>query len=424
MTVIGGDQVSRVFQVDKNVTATISGLTIANGSTSAATGGSYAGYGGGLLNLGTATLIGCTVAQNTATIAGGGLANAGRGGSLTLMNSLVTDNQTGTSGAGGGIDNPFFDTVTLSNTLITNNSAGTGGGLVSLGMATLTDCTVTGNTAKSFGGGVYDNDGTIDLSACTIKAANAASTGRCGPVPSTATRDALVAMAALFGNSSGGNLDNENVVTLTNCTLADSAGFGLLNDYGTATLIACTVTGNQNQGLANYYSNGTGTITLTDTIVAGNTSGNTAVDIGGLAPQDVTGTYNLIGTGGSGGLVNDGTNVLDVSEPGLAALGAYGGSTQTVALLPGSPAIGAGTAVAGVTTDQRGLPLDSPTPDTGAFQSQGFTLTAVGATSEGVAPGASVTLAVTVSANNPSEPVAGGVVTFDAGSSGEARRRP
>ncbi len=412
---VSGDQATRVFQVDKNVTATISGLTIVGGLTSTATGGSYAGYGGGLLNLGTATLTDCTVTGNIATIEGGGLANTGRYDSLTLTNSAVTDNQTGADGAGGGIDNPFFDTVTLSGTTISGNSAGTGGGLVSLGTASLTNCSVTGNTAKSFGGGVYDNDGTIDLSGCTISG-NTASSGAGLFIDGDGT---LVA-CALVGNSSGGNLDNENAVTLTNCTLANSAGFGLLNDYGTATLIACTVTGNQNQGLANYFSNGTGTITLTDTIVAGNTSGNAAADIGGLAPQDVTGTYNLVGTGGSGGLINDGTNVLDVSDPGLAALGNYGGSTQTVALLPGSPAIGAGTAVLGVTTDQRGLPLDSPTPDIGAFQSQGFTLTAVGATSESVAPGASVTLAVTVSANNPSEPVAGGVVTFNAGSSGGA----
>ena len=412
---VGGSQVSRVFQVDKDVTATISGLTIANGLSNTASGGSYAGYGGGLLNLGTATLIDCTIAQNTATIAGGGLANAGRASSLTLTNSLVTDNQTGASGSGGGIDNPFFDTVTLSGTTISGNSAGTGGGLVSLATASLTNCTVTGNTAKSFGGGVYDNDGTIDLSGCTISA-NTASSGAGLFIDGNGT---LVA-CTLVGNSSGGNLDNEKAVTLTNCTLANSAGFGLLNDYGSATLIACTVTGNQNQGLANYSSNGTGTITLTDTIVAGNTLGDAAADIGGLAPNDVTGMYNLIGTGGSGGLVNDGTNVLDVSDPGLAALGDYGGSTLTVALLPGSPAIGAGTAVAGATTDERGLPLDSPAPDIGAFQSQGFTVTAVGAASESVTPGATVTLAVTVSANNPNEPVTGGVVTFDAGSSGGA----
>jgi hypothetical protein len=412
---VSGDQLSRIFQIDKNVTATISGLTIADGLTSTAAGGSVAGYGGGLLNLGTTTLTDCTVTGNSAAIGGGGLANSGNSASLTLTNSVVTDNQTGTSGAGGGIDSPFFDSLTLSGTTISGNSAATGGGLVSLAMATLTNCTITGNTAKTFGGGVYDNDGTIELTGCTISA-NIASSGAGLFIDGSGT---LVA-CTLVANSSGGNLDNEGAVTLTNCTLANSAGFGLLNEYGTVKLIACTVTGNQNQGLANYFSNGTGTITLTDTIVAGNTSGSTAADIGGLAPNDVTGTYNLVGVGGSGGLANDGTNELDVSNPGLAPVGAYGGTTQTVALLPGSPAIGAGTAVAGVTTDERGLPLDSPTPDIGAFQSQGFTFTALGATADSVAPGASVTLAVTVSAKNPSEPVAGGIVTFDAGSSGGA----
>jgi hypothetical protein len=45
-----------------------------------------------------------------------------------------------------------------------------------------------------------------------------------------------------------------------------------------------------------------------------------------------------------------------------------------LALLPGSPAIQAGTTVRGVTTDQRGQPLDSP-PDIGAFQTQSPALT-------------------------------------------------
>ena len=67
----------------------------------------------------------------------------------------------------------------------------------------------------------------------------------------------------------------------------------------------------------------------------------------------------------------DGNIVLtSLSSLGLAPLGFYGGPTQTMALLPGSPAIGTGTAVSGVTTDQRGVPLDSPTPDIGAFQTQ------------------------------------------------------
>ena len=59
VTVSGGG-LSRVFQVDGGVTASISGLTI--------TGGKTTGNGGGLYNdRGTATLTNCTVSGNSAT---------------------------------------------------------------------------------------------------------------------------------------------------------------------------------------------------------------------------------------------------------------------------------------------------------------------------------------------------------------------
>ena len=117
----------------------------------------------------------------------------------------------------------------------------------------------------------------------------------------------------------------------------------------------------------------------------------------------------------------DGNIVLtSPGGPGLAPLGDYGGPTQTMAILPGSPALGAGTAVAGITTDQRGDPLDSP-PDIGAFQSQGFTISTVaGTTPQQTTDGIPFAnpLAVVVTANDPIEPVAGGVVTFTASSPG------
>jgi hypothetical protein len=171
-----------------------------------------------------------------------------------------------------------------------------------------------------------------------------------------------------------------------------------------------------------------GTTTLTNTIVAMNTRGT-----GGAATPDDISTYgggavssssanNLIGTGGLGGLTNINGNEIGIADPGLAPLGSYGGPTQTMALLPGSPAIGAGIVVDDaqghpITTDQRGMPLDSPSPDIGAFQSQGFTLTPVG----GSTPQATVAgmafanpLAVIVTPNNPVEPVNGGVITVAA----------
>ena len=56
-------------------------------------------------------------------------------------------------------------------------------------------------------------------------------------------------------------------------------------------------------------------------------------------PAGVTGTYNLIGTGGSGGIVGGTSgNQVGVANPGLASLANNGGLTQTMALLTGSPA--------------------------------------------------------------------------------------
>ena len=171
-----------------------------------------------------------------------------------------------------------------------------------------------------------------------------------------------------------------------------------------------------------------GTATLDNTIVALNTHAGTPDDIslyGGGTVNTANGYNNLIGTGGSGGLINGvNGNQVGVSNPGLAPLADYGGATQTCALLPGSPAIDAGAAsISGVTiptTDQRGLGRVGNV-DIGAFESQGFTLAvASGSTPQSAYVNATFAnpLSVTVAANNPVEPVNGGVVTFLAPGSG------
>jgi hypothetical protein len=140
---------------------------------------------------------------------------------------------------------------------------------------------------------------------------------------------------------------------------------------------------------------------------------------------DLGSSNNLIGIGGSGGLQNGVFgNIVGVADPGLAPLGEYGGPTQTMALLPGSPAIGAGgtPTFGGVSTDQRGFPRSlNSLLDIGAFESQGFTLTPVlRSTPQSALTNSAFTdaLAVNVTANNPLEPVDGGVVAFTAPNSG------
>ena len=74
-----------------------------------------------------------------------------------------------------------------------------------------------------------------------------------------------------------------------------------------------------------------------------------------------------------------------------------------------------------LTGDQRGKSFDSPAPDIGAFQSQGFTLTVVG---NGTPQSATINtaftqpLSVKVAANDLQAPVAGGVITFASPSKG------
>ena len=120
-----------------------------------------------------------------------------------------------------------------------------------------------------------------------------------------------------------------------------------------------------------------------------------------------------ISNGAQGNQVGSGPAPLD---PLLAPLGDYGGPTFTIPLLPGSRAIGAGTATGAPALDQRGEPRAGRV-DIGAFQSQGFTMVPVaGSTLQSTAVGTAFPnpLAVTVTAINPVEPVNGGVVSLAA----------
>ena len=204
---VSGNHASRVFQVDKSVEATISGLTITDGLTSKNQGGSYAGYGAGLLNRGTVTLTHCTISANLASYDGGGLDNFGRYDSLTLTDCTVSGNS---ASVGGGIVNGFFDSLTLMGSTVSGNSAGEAGGLLNQNTATLTGSTVGGNSAKSLGGGVYSVDGTIDMTGCSISG-NTASSGSGLFIDGPAN----LTDCTVNGNASGGGLENAGPSVLT-----------------------------------------------------------------------------------------------------------------------------------------------------------------------------------------------------------------
>ncbi len=138
-------------------------------------------------------------------------------------------------------------------------------------MLTITGSTLSGNTAKLGGGGLFNN-GTAKVTDSTIA-------------------DNFANQAGSLLASNGGGVDNS----------------------GTATLLACTVTGNTTTADGGgLYNGGLGSdiMSLEDTIVAGNSTTSTKSSVYGDIGVEtivnttyyVTGTYDLVGTGGAGGL--------------------------------------------------------------------------------------------------------------------------
>ncbi|HEX4007364.1 MAG TPA: Ig-like domain repeat protein [Acidobacteriaceae bacterium] len=217
-----------------------------------------------------------------------------------------------------------------------------GGGIANSGALTLTNCTIANNGTVFSGGGIY-NTGTLTVVGSTIAGNSAADNGP----------------------GQGGGIDNEgngtlNVInsTIANNSAQDGYGGGIAVGSGTATITNVTISGNTvgggGGGIYNVSGAGGGAVALGNSIVSGNIDFLTDIkgsytDNGG----NIVGTYNL-------SVINNPNNL------NLSGLGNFGGATQTMLPLPGSPAICAGTIgnspsqwqpqSVQIDTDQRGYP--------------------------------------------------------------------
>jgi hypothetical protein len=181
-TILDAQQTGGTVVVSNAGAVTLRRLRITGGSTILGSGVSNSGS--------TLTLTNCTVTGNSRTNGeGGGVLNA-FGASLTMTDCTISDNhvpggQPRAGGIGGGLGN--VGQATLTNCTISGNSAGiNGGGIGNAGPLTLDGGEVSGNTAGSSGGGIRNNGGTVTLlndASVTANFAPAGTPNNCAGTP-------------------------------------------------------------------------------------------------------------------------------------------------------------------------------------------------------------------------------------------------
>ncbi|WP_338874748.1 putative Ig domain-containing protein [Spirosoma sp. SC4-14] len=229
-----------------------------------------------------------------------------------------------------------------------------------------------------------------------------------------------------------------NLYILNSTISNNSAGDGIDTEYGGATGFLLVIQNStiSNNSYAGIYMNGnnTGTITTTNSTFSGNQIGfyigvncsatlNFKNSILANGTQfDGSGTKTILSQGNNictdASLTPTSSGDLINTNPLLSSLGNYGGTTLTHALLPGSPAINAGSSSGAPSTDQRGVARVGAT-DIGSFESRGFTMGVTSGNNQSTVVNTAFAnpLVVSVSSSN-SEPVDGGVVSFAAPASG------
>jgi hypothetical protein len=464
----------RLFYVAAGASLTLQDLTLTNGLAHGGNGGSVlgAGYGGGgggaaglggaVFNRGTLTVRDSTLTKN---VAGGGGGGDGSGG---------TSGYSGAPGGGGvGGDGGAFDG--------TAHAGGGGGGVAGPGAPNQGGTSGAGGANAQGVLTPAGQDGTPPGGGGGGASTGSTGTGNKGDIggggggnlgPGGNGGFAGGGGGGYSGGSGGGGgggglggavFNAAGAVTFTNVTLtanfaqggpgggysdgtsggAGGSGYGgaLFNLNGSATLVNDTLANNgakpgtagaggsagQADGADVYNLQLTGTglpdqaasLTLTDSILADarTGSGRDLVNDAGH-PGTVNGGPNLVMT--SAGPLAAGVVAL-TADPLLAPLANYGGPAPTFALLPGSPALDAGTAANDpatgqpLATDQRGVARpQGAAPDLGAFESRGFTLTVLGGSNQSASVGSQFAqkLDVRVTANDPGVPVTSGVIAF------------
>jgi hypothetical protein len=331
---IDGENSSRVFNID-GATLNLNGLRLTRGFPgSNVSGGAILINTNGILNASNVTI------DNSRAYYGAGIHVVG---TLNLSDSTIS-NCTADYAGGAVFFNGNASTVTRSN--ISNNHAETlGGGLGNSGILIIRNSTISGNTATRppnsgdtpLGGGIY-NDGALFNRKAVLDGYSD-------------IRNSTIVFNSAIQTGNGGTPDGGAIFADSNHT----GGITATVDAKSVTLVGNSAVGSGGGIFMNQFSGNHSIFNLENSIIAGNVASN-APDISG---QITSYGYNLI-TNLSGSSWSPSSPSLDgniFNPPGgvrLAPLGNYGGLTQTMALLPNSPALDAGNPNNQFVNDQRG----------------------------------------------------------------------
>ncbi|MEN1728062.1 MAG: choice-of-anchor Q domain-containing protein [Pseudomonadota bacterium] len=314
------------------------------------------GSGGGLrLILGdlvTSTITDTSFSGNEAQVGTGGGAYIQATNTRVYASQVSFSNNTATAGAAGGMQVALPGSeFGIDNSQFYNNTAGggCGGGLRMSSSATQVGVARSifyENSASQCGGGMSLFVPTLENAIVEVKY-------------NEITNNISNAPATVGGGGVFAELGSGTTLFLKNSTISGNEATGTVGGGVhfrgdmTAELKYATVANNTSSGEGGGVFNEAATCNISDTLLAGN-YGN-ATNYQDLRGSTLCGVTDSLIAGAKYSLfTNNGGNILN-TDPLLGPLAGNGGPTFTHALLPGSPAIDAGTAgTFAPDTDQRG----------------------------------------------------------------------
>jgi hypothetical protein len=307
-----------------------------------------AGSGGGVLNVsgGTVTIANSTISNNSSQRAGGGV--EANGSNTTLWNTALLGNSTGAvpgnggglhltgvadihvvggevsgntaASEGGGLWNSAGGTMFVRNTTLDGNTASgaaadNGGGALFNDGGTLTvrNTSMDGNAADGAagsGGAILNNGGTLSVDLSTL---SSNTSSRAGGGIETVAGSTIVGRSMLVANETGPAPGNGGALHVT--------GAGDVDVF--RTLVQGNIAASEGGGLWN----GSATMDVINSIILENTASGAAADNGGGGLFNNLGTLNVSGSridfniangasGSGGGIFND-QGLLTVVDTGI-----------------------------------------------------------------------------------------------------------